>query len=222
MGRRIVRSHSGNAMRITLPGLEPGGTLEPRFALGVYDANEHARFGANRSPPLSWNNVPEDARSLVLICVDTDAPTRPDDVNVPGRHVPVELPRADFYHWVMVDIPPETTGLAEGACSDGVVAGGKSAPPGPRGARQGINDYTGWFAGDAKMAGTYRGYDGPFPPWNDLLAHHYHFRLFATSLARCPVEGAFSGAEVERAIRGHVLARAEIVGTYTLNPELIP
>ena len=56
-------------------------------------------------------------------------------------------------HWAMADIPATCATIAAGSCSDGVVAHGKPAPPGPAGARQGLNDYTGWFAGDADMAG---------------------------------------------------------------------
>ncbi len=74
----------------------------------------------------------------------------------------------------MTDIVPTETTIAEGACSDGVTIGGKSAPRGPAGSRQDINDYTGFLAGDADMQGDYFGYDGPCPPWNDEIMHHYH------------------------------------------------
>ena len=145
-------------------------------------------------------------------------PTRADDVNKEGRVVPASLPRADFNHWAMVDIPPSVTEIAAGTCSDGIVARGKPSPPGPAGARQGLNDYTLWFAGDADMSGRYFGYEGPCPPWNDEILHHYHFVLYATDLVRCPVEGAFTGPQVEKAIAGHVLAEARLTGTYSLNP----
>lgn len=188
------------------------------FAFGVPDAAQHLRLGPNRNPHLAWSGVPSGARSLVLLCVDSDVPTRADDVNQEGRVVPADLPRADFYHWVMVDIPPTLAGIAAGACSDGIVPRGKRTPAGPPGARQGLNDYTLWFAGDADMAGDYYGYEGPCPPWNDERLHHYHFQLYATDLARCPVEGAFTGAQVRAALAGHVLAEATLTGTYSLNP----
>jgi phosphatidylethanolamine-binding protein (PEBP) family uncharacterized protein len=70
------------------------------------------------------------------------------------------------------------------------------------------------------MAGDYIGYEGPCPPWNDEILHHYHFRLFATDLDACPVEGKFSAAGVLAAIDGHVLEVAELVGTYSLNPDV--
>jgi Raf kinase inhibitor-like YbhB/YbcL family protein len=192
--------------------------IPEQFAFGVADAAQHLRLGANRNPHLAWSGLPAGTRSLVLLCVDTDVPTRADDVNQEGRVVPASLPRADFYHWVMVDIPPTVQQIDAGACSDGIVPRGKQAPAGPAGSRQGLNDYTLWFSGDAEMAGQYFGYEGPCPPWNDELLHHYHFVLYATDLARCPLEGAFTGQQVRAALEGHVLAEARLTGTYSLNP----
>jgi hypothetical protein len=194
--------------------------IPAEFAFGVPDAAEHVRLGPNRNPHLRWSGVPSAARTLVLLCVDTDVPTRADDVNREGRTVPSGLPRTDFYHWVMVDLPPAVSELAPGACSNGIVARGKQSPAGPAGSRQGVNDYTLWFAGDAAMSGQYFGYDGPCPPWNDERLHHYHFVLCATDLARCPVEGAFTGQQVRAAIAGHGLAEARLTGTYSLNPSV--
>ncbi|MCH8896625.1 MAG: hypothetical protein IH927_10240, partial [Proteobacteria bacterium] len=96
----------------------------------------------------------------------------------------------------------------------------KKQPPGPEGSRQGINDYTSWFAGDEKMAGDYFGYDGPCPPWNDSLLHHYHFVLYATDLERCAVDAKFTGGDVRAAIEGHIIEEARVTGIYTLNPRL--
>ena len=95
---------------------------------------------------------------------------------------------------------------------------GKPGPAAPRGARQGINDYTGWFAGDKDMAGNYFGYDGPCPPWNDELRHRYVFTLYALDVAQCAVSGTFKGPDVLNAIRGHVLGQAQLTGVYSLNP----
>ena len=71
-----------------------------------------------------------------------------DNVDKEGRAVPASLPRADFFHWLMVDIAPTLQEIKAGACSDGITARGKRDPQGPAGSRQGLNDYTGWFAGD--------------------------------------------------------------------------
>ena len=68
------------------------------------------------------------------------------------------------------------------------------------------------------MAGRYFGYDGPCPPWNDTIVHHYIFTLYALDVERCPVEGEFTGPEVLAAIAGHVLDQASFTATYSLNP----
>jgi Raf kinase inhibitor-like YbhB/YbcL family protein len=194
--------------------------IPEQFAFGAPDPVMHLRLSLNRNPHLRWSGAPSSTKSLVLVCVDSDVPTRADDVNQEGRSVPATLPRTQFHHWVVVDIPPSVSEIREGACSDGIVARGKQAPAGPTGSRQGLNDYTSWFSADKDMGGQYLGYDGPCPPWNDELLHHYHFVLYATDLARCPVEGSFTGQQVEQAIAGHVLAEARLTGTYSLNPAL--
>ena len=207
-------------MHLMSSSFSDGQRIPVEFAFCAPDPERHARLAPNRNPHLRWTGVPSTARSLVLLCVDTDVPTRPDDVNKEGRTVPADLPRTDFHHWVMVDIAPTVSEIAAGSASDGVTARGKRAPQGPAGARQGLNDYTAWFAGDADMDGQYFGYDGPCPPWNDARLHHYHFVLYATDLERCPVEDGFTGAQVKEAIAQHVLAEARLTGTYTLNPSV--
>ncbi len=205
-------------MLLTSSSFDHDQPIPEKFAFGAPDEAQHMRLSENHNPQLSWSGLPAGTRTLVLLCVDTDVPTKPDDVNQEGRSVPASLPRGEFYHWVMVDIPTSLNEIAAGSCSGGIVAGGKSSPAGPAGSRQGQNDYTGWFAGDPEMGGTYLGYDGPCPPWNDELVHHYRFTLYATDLDRCPVEGPFTGQQVRDAIEGHVLAEASYTGTYSLNP----
>ena len=197
-----------------------GQPIPARYAAGQPDAGSGVTFSDNLNPHLAWSGLPAGTQSLALICHDPDVPSRGDDVNQPDREVPADLPRVDFFHWVMVDLPPSLSEIAEGEFSKGFTARGKAGPQTLHGARHGLNDYTGWFAGHADMAGQYFGYDGPFPPFNDALLHHYVFTLFALDLARCPVEGAFTGAQVRAAMTGHVLGSASFVGTYTLNRRL--
>ncbi len=81
---------------------------------------------------------------------------------------------------------------------------GKAGPATPQGTRQGINDYTGWFASDHDMNGDYYGYDGPCPPWNDSIVHRYVFTLYALDVERAAVDGKFTGprrAEGDRRAR---------------------
>ena len=207
-------------MKLTSTDFGDGQPIPAECAFCVADAKTHCTLGANRNPQLAWSGVPAAAKSLVLICHDPDVPSRPDDVNQEGREIPSSLPRVDFFHWVLVDLDPQQGSIAAGGFSDKVTPRGKSGPQAPRGTRQGLNDYTGWFAGDKDMAGDYFGYDGPCPPWNDSIPHHYHFVLYATDLEHCPVTGAFSAEEVETALTGHVLARAEVTGVYSLNPDV--
>lgn len=207
-------------MKLTSKSFSDRGVIPGRCAFAVKAPKEHVRFSDNLNPELSWSGVPAETKSLVLICTDPDAPSKPDDVNKEDREVPLKLPRADFFHWVMVDIAPGITQIEEGACSRGVTPHGKSAPEGPQGARQGLNDYTLWFNGDASMQGQYFGFDGPCPPWNDSVPHHYRFDLYATDLERCPVDGAFDARQVLAAIEGHVLASASVTGRYSLNPRI--
>lgn len=174
----------------------------------------------NRSPHLAWRDAPPGTRSFVITCIDPDVPSRPDDVNQPGRTVPADLPRVDFVHWLMANVPAECGELVEGACSDEVTPHGKRSPFGPPGSVQGENSYSGWFAGDEAMGGCYLGYDGPCPPWNDARVHHYHFRVAALDLASLPLADGFSREALQAAMHGHVLAEAEIVGTYSLNPTI--
>jgi phosphatidylethanolamine-binding protein (PEBP) family uncharacterized protein len=84
-----------------------------------------------------------------------------------------------------------------------------------------LNDFTGWFADDPDMKGSYYGYDGPAPPWNDSIIHHYVFTLFALSMDSTLVYGNFTGNDVRKAIKRRRLAEANVVGTYTQNPRLL-
>ena len=70
------------------------------------------------------------------------------------------------------------------------------------------------------MNGDYFGYDGPCPPWNDSILHRYVFTVYALDVERLEIEGRFSGPDVIAAMQGHVLAKANITGIYTLTPAL--
>jgi hypothetical protein len=207
-------------MKLTSQSWPNGERIPPRYAAGHLAADGSVGFSENLNPHLAWTDLPAGTRSLVLVCHDFDVPSRGDDVNQPDREVPADLPRVDFFHWLLVDLPPTPSEIAEGEFSRGFTARGKPGPQALRGARQGLNDYTGWFAGNPDMAGSYFGYDGPFPPFNDSLIHHYVFTLYALSVPRLPVEGAFTGEQVRAALAGVMLDAATHSGTYTLNRRL--
>lgn len=204
-------------MRITSESFEHGQRLSAEYAAGQRTV-EGVGFAANRNPQLRWNDVPAGTKSFALLVIDPDVPTVAEMVGKDGVEIPVDQPRTEFFHWAVVDIPAEVREIAAGACSDGVVPHGKATPNGPAGSRQGLNSYTGWFAGDASMAGDWRGYDGPFPPPNDLRLHRYFFRVFALDVERLDLPERFEGPDVLRAMHGHVLAEAATYGTYSLHP----
>lgn len=205
-------------MEVTSTSFADGGVIPAEHAFCAMDPKTHATLSQNRNPHLAWSGAPAGTRSFAIACHDPDVPSRGDDVNQEGRTVPASLARVDFFHWVLVDLPPSVTAVAAGEFSSGVTARGKPGPAAAHGARQGINDYTGWFASDKDMGGQYCGYDGPCPPWNDEIPHHYVFTVYALDVDTLAVEGAFTGQQVREAMRGHVLAQAAITGRYTLNP----
>jgi hypothetical protein len=207
-------------MKISSSSFADNQRIPGACAFAVPNATDHISLSSNRNPQLGWSGAPAGTKSFVLICHDRDVPSKGDDVNKEGRSIAASLPRVDFYHWVLVDIAPGTSSIAEAEYSDGISARGKKGPEAKHGTRHGLNDYTAWFAGDKDMSGNYFGYDGPCPPWNDEILHHYVFTLYALDLARCPVSGVFKGTDVLKAIEGHVLAMASLTGIYTLNPRL--
>ena len=202
-------------MRLWSDSFDNATPIPSEFAMG-----QAAGFAGNRNPHLAWDEVPRGTKSFALLCIDPDAPTVPETVGRDDLEIPVEQPRGDFIHWTMIDIAADLPAIAAGSCSDGITAKGKRNPPGPPGSRQGLNGYTGWFAGDADMGGDYSGYDGPYPPFNDLRAHRYFFRLFALDVEKLPVPERFTASDVFRVMHGHVLGEALVHGTYSLNAKI--
>ncbi|HRQ59187.1 MAG TPA: YbhB/YbcL family Raf kinase inhibitor-like protein [Azoarcus taiwanensis] len=207
-------------MKLTSTCFADGGAIPGECAFAVPDRETRIALSSNRNPDLQWSGLPVGTRSLALICHDPDVPTVLDDFNQEGRVIAADIPRMSLYHWALVDVRPDGGGIAKGQYAHGVVARGKPGPETSSGARQGLNGYTDWFRDDPNMAGNYFGYDGPCPPWNDALVHRYVFTLYALDVERCPVSGAFTAADVLKAIDGHVLAKATLTGRYTLSPDV--
>ncbi|MBE7635219.1 YbhB/YbcL family Raf kinase inhibitor-like protein [Sneathiella sp. P13V-1] len=207
------------SLSVSIEGWDNGKPIPGKYAFGVPAAEGHVALSDNLNPKISWNDAPEGTKSFAIICHDTDVPSAGDDVNQEGKTVPEDLPRVDFYHWVLVDIDADRSEIAEGEDSKGITAKGKA--PGKQGhGVTGINNYTDWFAGDADMGGDYGGYDGPCPPWNDSIVHHYHFTVYALDVETLGLEGTFGGPEALAAMQGHILASGSYVGTYSLNPDV--
>ncbi len=207
-----VSDAAGSALAVTVDRLKPGGVIPGTYAYCVPAAQGHVTGGPNRSPAIRWSKGPAGTASYAIVVVDTDVPTVFTSANKEGQTIPASLPRRDFYHWLLVDIAPTVTALPEGADSTGVTPQGKPVGRTRYGVR-GANDYGGGGA-------VHGGYDGPCPPWNDTIVHHYHFIVYALDTAHLRLSGAFTGPHVMKAVQGHVLAKGEVVGIYTLNPDV--
>ena len=174
------------------------------------------KLSANRNPDFAWSDVPPGTRSLALLCHDPDVPSRGDDVNQEGRVVPASLPRVDFFHWVLVDLPPSARG-SRAACTptawwraasparrrrDGARTASTTTPAGSPATRT-------WRATiSATTARARRG-----TTRSRIATSSRSTR--STCRARRP---ATSPARSARAMEGHVLAQAAVTGRYTLNP----
>ncbi len=123
--------------------------------------------GENINPALSIEGIPEGTKSLALIVDDPDAPG------------------GTWVHWVVFDIPPTTTQIAE-----------KSIP-----GKQGWNDF------------GKRNYGGPCPPGG---THRYFHKIYALDTVLNLKEG-IKKKELEKAMQGHILDQAELVGLYKKN-----
>ncbi len=151
------------ALKITSPAFSHHGEIPSR----------HTCDGSDTSPALAWSGVPAKAKSLVLIVDDPDAPDP-------------AAPKMTWVHWVLYNLPPHSTGLAEAA---------KELPPGTI---QGRNDW------------GRTGYGGPCPP---IGRHRYFHKLYALDRALDKL-GSAGKKELEAAMKGHVLEEAALVGTY--------
>lgn len=151
-----------------------------RLSSSAFAANAEipARYtcqGADRSPPLAWSDLPAGTKSLALIVDDPDAPDP-------------AAPRMTWVHWVLYNMPPQASGLAEALTTGDL----------PAGTREGTNDW------------KRTGYGGPCPP---IGRHRYFHKLFALDTVLPDLKKP-SKAALEKAMQGHILARAELVGTY--------
>ena len=203
--------------RMTIDAWSPEGEIPSRFAFGKPGADGPFATSDNVSPKITWSDAPAGTRSFALICHDPDVPSIAENVNQEGLTVSAGIPRIDFYHWVLIDIPAVVSILEEGVGSRGITPRGKVTRATEVGVH-GQNTYTNWFAGDPDMEGVYGAYDGPCPPWNDEIPHRYYFTLYALNVETLGLSGDFTGDQVLEAMRGHVLAECAYMGKYSMNP----
>jgi len=129
--------------------------------------------GQDISPPLHFSGAPVNTKSLILIVDDPDAPDP-------------AAPTMTWVHWLVYNLPPDTTELAEGATTF------------PEGTRPGKNDF-----------GRTR-YGGPCPP---IGRHRYMFKLYALDTL-LPDPGRPDKDTLLRAMDGHILEQARLIGLY--------
>jgi Raf kinase inhibitor-like YbhB/YbcL family protein len=209
---------SASELKVSVDAFKNGEMMPNKYAFCAPAAQGRTEPGANFSPSISWSRGPRGTKSYAILLYDTDSPAEQrDKINKEGVTMTPAIPRRTFFHWVLVDIPPNIRSLKEGADSDARVVHGKPATPAAAGVR-GLNDYTKVTAGNDATKGQYYGYDGPCPPWNDEVVHHYHFAVFALSAKKLDLPQDFDGAAVLDVIKDKVLAQGEVVGLYTQNP----
>ena len=124
-------------MQLSSESFKDGAVIPGEFAFCVPAREGHVALSTNLNPQLAWAGAPAGTQSFALICHDPDVPSRGDDVNQPGRTIPADLPRVEFVHWLMADIPAECGEFDEGACCDGITPRGKRNPPGSPGSEGG-------------------------------------------------------------------------------------
>jgi Raf kinase inhibitor-like YbhB/YbcL family protein len=120
-----------------------------------------------------WSGIPDGATSLVLIVDDPDAPDP-------------RAPKMVCIHWVVYNLSPDATGLAEGVTDL------------PGDAKVSLNDW------------KRPAYGGPCPP---VGRHRYFHKLYALDVV-LPDLGHATKSKVEAAMKGHALAEGQLVGTY--------
>jgi Raf kinase inhibitor-like YbhB/YbcL family protein len=147
----------------------------PAFVDGQPIPIKYTCEGKNVSPPLVWSDIPNGVRSLVLIVDDPDAPDP-------------KAPKMTWVHWLLYNLPPNTTGLPEGVQAESL----------PRGTEVGLNDW------------KHATYGGPCPP---IGRHRFFYKLFALDTLLSGLHRP-TKSNVEAAMKGHVLAEAQLVGTY--------
>ena len=101
-------------MKLISTSFSDGEKIPGDFAFCTPDPAHHVCLGRNRNPHLAWSDIPAGTQSFVLICHDPDVPSRGDDVNQVDRTVPASLPRVDFFHWVLVDLPASVNEIKAG------------------------------------------------------------------------------------------------------------
>jgi len=210
-------SAAAPTLKVRVDSFKDGGMMPNKFAFCVPAAQGHTSGGPNINPSISWSKGPRGTKSYAIVVYDTDSPAEQrEKMNKEGETLTAAVPRRNFFHWVLADIPANVTSIKEGADSNARVLHGKPATSST--GVKGLNDYTKATASNDAMKGQYYGYDGPCPPWNDDNLHHYHFTVYALSVGSLNLPKDFDGPAAMEAMKGKILAQGEELGLFTQNP----
>lgn len=218
---------------LSSPAFKNNHCLPQRFTYCRAAKKGQIEQASDVSPPLIWKDPPSGTRSFALIVTDPDAVNLPY-FDLPHHEIKEDAPRVTVYHWVLVNISSKRRDIPEGAGSEGFVEGGKPIGKTPYGLT-GMNVYTDVFKSflstreefpteqKEKMEGIYGDYDGGCPPWNDQRIHRYTYTLYALDVEELdlPKSGKFTGPDAMKAMQGHILGEAKLVGLYSTNRRLI-
>jgi len=209
---------AASPLNVTIEGLLPSGNLPISSAFCM--PKGAATKPEDKSLGLDWSAGPAGTQSYAVIMFDPDVVKNLSLMNKPGVTIPVNAPRMNIYHWVLIDIPASVTHLDPGEDGDGFKPGGKPVGPGKIGVR-GTNDYWPYFnkrpGAPAAMKGPYGGYDGPCPPKNDLKIHGYTFEVFALDVPTLPLSGQFFAPAALKAMQDHILAEGDASAKFTFS-----
>jgi Raf kinase inhibitor-like YbhB/YbcL family protein len=216
----VATPASAQALKVSVDGVESGKMMPAKYGFCMPAAQGHVAPGPDISPRISWSKGPAGTKSYAIILHDTDSPAEQrEKMNKEGEILTSAVPRRNFFHWILVDIPADVTSIAEGAESNARVPHGKPATPAAAGGARGLNDFTKVTAANDALKGQYYGYDGPCPPWNDENVHHYHFTVYALSVPSLGLGKEFDGAAALAAMKDKTLAQGELPAIYTTNPD---
>jgi Raf kinase inhibitor-like YbhB/YbcL family protein len=198
-------------LQVTVEGLDPDGRL-PRSSAFCVPPNTDP-MSHNISPGVTWSPGPAGTKSYVLIMTDLDGVKDLSFLKNPTVMIPPDAERASYIHWVLIDIPPTIQHIERGAESPYFIPKGLPVGATDHGLR-GANVYSDFYPKDSPLHGIRGGFDGPCPPRNDPMKHRYVTRVYALDVAHLGLEGNFFGEEVERTMKGHILATGEASAFY--------
>lgn len=212
---------SAPKIKVQVDALKSGHLISTKYTFCMADGHGGVGAAPNWSPRIAWSKGPAGTKSYAVIVYDTDSPAEHREwMNQQGQTLTAAIKRKIYFHMVLVDVPAKVTMLAEGAESDARVLHGKQAPA--KIGVHGANTFTQATAANDALKGTYYGYDGPCTPWNDQNTHHYHFAVYALSVASLGLSGDFGGEAAIAAMQGKVLAQGERLGVFSTNPAVMP